>query len=383
MILKIVCIIAVILSVSFSQENFPLDYYSHFKNYPNPDTIFTNGKTYLVKYSNNKKLTAAVDGYFKKYKVQYGAVIVSDIHTGKILTVVESNSRVISNKPSIVFGGDFPAASLIKILTASVALQSNIRYLTDSIPQKGSYHTLYRRQFSGISDSYKHKITIEEAFAMSVNPAFAILGMGAGPDSLKKYAALFGFNTPISPSRGITSKIFIPEEGMELAQVSCGYTRKTTISPLHALNIMRALSTDGVLEFNSFSDTIIDLETNEIVPPSIDTLDLNRMSLLSDSNIIKMQKLMEGTVDFGTARRGFGSILDESYYENHSMGGKTGHFSGDSPRGVYDWFAGYAKNKTYTNSGIAITIMIVQNGPRRIKSNKLAAMIIKDWIDIK
>lgn len=380
MILKIVVMVLLTSLLLCSKENFPIDYYSTFKNYPNPDTIIVNGNKYHVKYSNDRKLTLKINSYFQKYRIRYATVIVSDMYSGKILSVVELNKKKISNKPNLVFGGRYPAASLIKILTAATALQSNIKYLTDSIPQKGNYHTLYSRQFSGVSDSYKHKISIEEAFANSVNPAFAILGMGAGPDSLKKYSVLFGFNSPIRPNHDITSRITIPESGMGLAQVSCGYNKETTISALHALNIMKALSTDGVLEYCSFSDTIIDLQTNSIINTIHDTLDLERVSMISDSNITKLQKLMEGTVDFGTARKGFGSIFDSSYYEDYIMGGKTGHMNGKYPRGTYDWFSGYAKNRT-SKSGIVITVMIVQNGPRRMKSNTLAAKIIKDWID--
>lgn len=379
MIQKILSIIFLTSMSLFSKDIFPIDYYSTFKNYPNPDTVNIGSKKYLVKYSNDKKLTLQINSYFQKYRINYATVIISDMYSGKIISIVESNHKKISNKPNMIFGGRYPAASLIKILTASVALQSNTKYLIDSIPQKGSYHTLYKRQFSGVLDSYKHRISIEEAFANSVNPAFAILGMGAGPDSLRKYADIFRFNYPIRPNGSITSKIIIPEAGMGLAEVSCGYNKETTISPLHSLNIMKALSTDGILEYCSFSDTIIDLKTNTILNTR-DTLDLERSSMISDSNIIKLQKLMEGTVDFGTAKKGFGSIFNDSYYDNFSMGGKTGHMNGEYPHGTYDWFSGYAKDKN-SKSGVVITVMIVQNGPRRMKSNTLAAKIIKDWID--
>src|SRR6185503_4427719 len=193
-------------------------------------------------------LNARTSVYLQRYRPETGVILACDLKSGRMLAVGERHDSLISEAPRLAFLGGYPAASLIKILTASAAFDSKGKLATDSIPILGSYYTLYRRQLK-CGDNWDHlpKITIQEAFAKSVNPAFAVLGQSLGPEALRKAAEKLGFNRASLPDVGTPSRIEVPDSGFALAEMSCGFTGRTTISPWHALELARGAGDDGRL----------------------------------------------------------------------------------------------------------------------------------------
>ncbi|MDB5106134.1 MAG: penicillin-binding protein transpeptidase [Fibrobacteres bacterium] len=346
------------------------------RNYPRPDTFSYQGNAMVADYAPDSLLNSRVNVYLQRYRPETGVILIADLKSGHILALGEREDSLLSATPKLAYGGGFPAASLIKILTATAALESNARELVDSIPQLGGYHTLYKRQLMTEGQRHLPRITLEEAFSKSVNPAFGMLGLSMGPSTLRNTAIRMGFNQPTLPSCVATSRIDFPDSGFSLAEASCGFTAKTTISPWHALQIARGAGDDGRLRVCSFPRSIINLATGTETPIRRDT----GCSFVSLYNLPKLQGFMQATVRVGTARKGFHSILKANQLEKIEAGGKTGSLDGEETPGRFDWFIGYVKLKDDPTRGLAFSIMLVHREYASIHASQLAALLIRDWL---
>jgi len=354
----------------------PLEWQATMRNYPRPDTFSYHGDGMVADYSADSLLNARVNVYLQRYRPETGVILVADLKSGHVLAVGEREDSVVTATPRLAYGGGFPAASLIKILTATAALQCNAKELTDSIPQLGGFHTLYKRQLKMEGQRHVPRITLEEAFSRSVNPAFGMLGMSMGPAALRATAINMGFNQPTLPSCVAVSRIEFPDSGFSLAETSCGFTTKTTISPWHALQIARGAGDDGRLRICTFAHGIVNLATGNETTVRADT----GCRFVSQENLPKLQGFMQATVRIGTARKGFHSVLKASHLEKIEAGGKTGSLDGEETRGRFDWFIGYVKLKEDPSKGLAFSIMLVHREYSSIHASQLAALLIRDWL---
>lgn len=354
----------------------PPEWVAPMRNYPRPDTFSYKGDAMVAEYDADSLLNARVSLYLERYKPETGVILISDLHSGHVLALGERDDSLLSGGPRLAFGGGFPAASLIKILTATAALECKAKEVTDSIPLIGRAHTLYKRQLK--IEGYKHvpRISLEEAFSRSVNPAFGVLGMSVGSTLLRATAARMGFNQPMQPAAVATSHIEIPDTGFSLAEAACGFTPKTTISPWHALQIARGAGDDGRLRPCLFVHRLRDLTKGTEI-----ALGTGRgESFISPANLPQLQELMRATVRVGTARKGFRQNLRAGLMDKIEAGGKTGSLDGEETPGRFDWFIGYAKLKDQPDQGLAFSIMLIHLDNAPIHASALAALLIRDWV---
>lgn len=369
-----------------------LDLHSPFLHYPAPDTFQVEGRSLAVEYAADSLIQTRIGVYLQRYLPDAAVVMACDLKTGHVLGVGERADSTITMAPRLAFKSGFPAASLVKILTATAALEIRGKDPLDSIPQPGSYYTLYRRQLKVGSHEQTPKVTLQEAFSKSANPAFGVLGLSMGPRTLQKTALDLGFNRPFACVR--PSHFQAPDSGYALAETSCGFTDRTTLSPFHALAIARGVGDDGRVRYGTFAKTVTDLDGRkdlEIRP------DAGR-TFVTRPNLAKLQTLMEATVRSGTARKGFHQVMRASHLQKLDVGGKTGSLDGlepsssgeagvqtataDAPasKGRYDWFIGYVRFKDDPSRGMALSIMLVHGEYARIRSTVFAALLVRDWL---
>jgi len=346
------------------------------RNYPLADTFSYRGKALVADYAPDSLMNARINLYLRRYRPELGVMMVADIYSGHVLAMGEREDSLISAAPRLAYAGGFPAASLVKILTAAAALENNAKEVTDSIPQLGGYHTLYKRQLNLDGKGSVPKITLEEAFSKSVNPAFGLLGMSLGSTALRAMADKMGFNKPFPRSQVAQSQIAFPDSGFSLAEASCGFTAKTTISPWHALQIARAIGDDGRIRPCSFVSSLKALSDGSEIAVPADT----GCAFVSPGNLPTLQTFMQATVRSGTSRKGFHSILKASHLQKLETGGKTGSLDGDETPGRFEWFIGYAKLKEDPSRGIALAVMIVHREYANIRASQYAALLIRDWL---
>lgn len=338
--------------------------------FPDQDTLNTPDGRFVTRYTADAALQARTQIYLDRYRPEGAVVAVADLRTGQIRALAERDSGMTGSRPRLALGNSFPAASIAKIITAAAALEGGVCLPGDALPLLGGAHTLYRSQLKTPAHGRYNTVSLREAFARSINPTFGILGMQVGPESLRKMGERLGFNRVAAGSA-----FNVPDSGFGLAEVACGYTTTTTLTPLHALQIARAIGTDGRVLPTRFTRELQALDGGEVV--KLD--EPEAAPFTSPATLAGLRQLMEATVTSGTARRGFRRNLLESDFTQLEMGGKTGSLNGFNPPGRYEWFVGYARRKDQPDQGIAVAVMLINRTYLAVHATELAGLVIRDW----
>ncbi len=364
------------------------------QDFPGQDTVRTREGRWLTRYAADELLQERAERYVNRYRPEGAVVVVCDLRTGQIRALVERDSNHTTSRPRLARGTTFPAASLAKIVTAAAVLEDGIARPQDDLPLLGGAHTLYRAQLRVPAHGRYHTVTLREAFARSINPTFGILGLRAGPESLGEMAQRLGFVS----ERNLTALPGAPEEALPpeldptllhaqarltppdtgdfaLAEVASGFTTATTISPLHALRIARAIGTDGRLLPVTFTRELQSLDNGRMLTLPREEPD----PFASPATLQHLRTLMQATVTSGTARRGFRRNMNADDFARLDMGGKTGSLTGHNPPGRYEWYIGYARRKDHPDQGIAVAVMMINRTYLAVHATELAGLIIRDW----
>jgi cell division protein FtsI/penicillin-binding protein 2 len=316
-------------------------------------------------------LQQKVNTYLKRYKPQNAAYLLVDAHSNKILAHGQWADSSLQQDGSYFPRSTFPAASLAKIITAAAALESDDYTASSKIPQIGRYHTLYKRQLK-VPKHYKGPtVSLKRAFASSINPAMGVIGQKLGGGALEKTSRKLGFNVNFKDSIIQKSNFTPPDSGYALAEVACGFTQETTISPLLAAAISRSIQQEKALELPYLP---LSQKGNFLAKPG--NLEI---SPLKGNTYKDLQKLMKATYTSGTARTSLKKEVFSQYRSKINIGGKTGTLDGKSPKGRYDWFLGYAENKLDKNNAVIIVVMQVHGKLRTLKSTSITGLLINDW----
>jgi cell division protein FtsI/penicillin-binding protein 2 len=354
------------------------------QSFPDQDTVRTREGRWVTRYAPDEMLQARALRYVNQYRPEGAVIVVCDLRTGQVRALVERDSNLTSTRPRLALGTTFPAASLAKIVTAAAVLERGIYRPHDDLPLMGGAHTLYRAQLRVPGHGRFPTVTLREAFARSVNPTFGLLGLRVGSERIRDMAGRLGFNHPSLPDgpaeypddgAPLQARLNPPDSGFALAEVASGYTTATTISPLHALRIARAIGEDGRLLPARFTRELKSLDNGRtLILPEPEA-----EPFASPATLQGLRTLMEATVSSGTARRGFRRNMNASDFERLDMGGKTGSLTGHNPPGRYEWFIGYARHRSHPDQGIAVAVMLINRTYLAVHATELAGLVIRDW----
>jgi peptidoglycan glycosyltransferase len=281
---------------------------------------------------------------------QRGVVVVMDIKTGAVLTLVNKpdfdpnrlNSRLFEGRnpgaPLLnrALQGQYPPGSVWKVLVAAIALQNGFQgtldtpadgFTTSSSNPKIRDHEYYAAQRNGGTWRGRGRIGLREALTHSSNVFFAQLGIQVGAEALKRAMEAGGMDRPLSlvdgesptltlsPARGGD---LIQERPYDIAQFSIGQG-KLLVSPLQVTMVCAAVANHGLYMAPR-------LQEQMPVQP------LGR--LCSPAHAETLKWLMYNVVQEGT---GQGMQI-----EGVAVAGKTGTAQTGSGRESHSWFAGFA-----------------------------------------
>jgi peptidoglycan glycosyltransferase len=332
-----------------------------FLNLREPDFITqVDGKIYRVETSIDHHLQESL--LYKveemmgreRYQSRSIGIVVMSADTGKILSMVSFDRQDPMHNTCV--DGQFPAASIFKIITAAAAIDTQGLTENSSISYNGQKHTLYRAQLKDAAKRYCHTLSLKDSFAQSVNPVFGKLGSQMlGKEKIENYAVRFGFNKPIDfdimvePSRLATG-----DDPFRLAEIASGYNIQTTISPLHGAMITTTVLNNGKMINPTVVDRIIG-PNNQIV---YERKDRQPQQVISGKTSRELHRMMQATVASGTAHKVFKSLNRNIVLKDIHVGGKTGSIN-NNPR--YDWFIGFAEDPR-TRQAIIVSA-VVAHGP--------------------
>lgn len=291
-----------------------------------------------------------------------GAIIVTEVATGKILALVsqpdfdpnligdiwddlveDTESSVLVNRAT---QGMYPPGSTFKIITALEYIRENPdTFKNYSYQCNGSYKigdskiSCYHGTKHGTVDFYK-------SFAKSCNSSFANIGMSLDRNQFADTLEQLLFHQELPLNLTYSKSAIRMDEAMstgEMVQTSIGQG-KTQMSPIHLNMITSAIANQGIL----MKPYVIDRVENDAgsVIKSFKPESYGR--LMSEEEASILSEMMEEVVQTGTATK----LKGLSY----TASGKTGSAEYNNTKGdSHAWFTGFAPAQ---NPEVCITIIM-------------------------
>ena len=279
-----------------------------------------------------------------------GAIIVTEVSTGKILALVskpdfdpndietmwdslinDTESTVLLNR---VTQGLYPPGSTFKIITALEYIRENPTTWRDYVFQCNGYYKNGSNRINCYHGSVHNKVSFVKSFAKSCNSSFANMGMTLDLDSFEKTLndLMFGQELPFDLAHARSSTAIGQDDidNAQIIQTSIGQG-KTLITPLHLNMITSAIANDGTVMKPYVVDRIVSSDGKLLKTYHSSAY----KTLMSREESSYLQELMIEVVESGTASR------LKSY--GYTAGGKTGSAEYNSNKSdSHAWFTGFA-----------------------------------------
>ncbi len=327
---------------------------------PGPDAVETS-LPLLVEYTFDAELTRRVMGVLRKGRVSRGHAIVMEPDSGRVLAWVSTDAETFPpDRP-------YPAASLVKVVTAAAALDHAPRKARAPCLYRGNKYRLTRARIH--RPKRGHESSLERALATSNNQCFAQLAVEAvGTHALLSTLDRFGWT--VSPAPGHPAGVVDPgEDEYDLGRLGCGLSG-CRITPLHAAQLASSLA-HGLRVTPWWIDGVRDGHGNSLALPERPAATRVMSESLSD----ELRAMLVRTTTRGTARSGFRDDRGRPKLGAIEVAGKTGNLTGGNPRGRYEWFIGVAPAE---DPKVAVAVVQVQGHLWWAKSSELAADVLRE-----
>jgi cell division protein FtsI/penicillin-binding protein 2 len=283
-------------------------------------------------------LQAEIFDLFRRFDPPYGVFAAMEPSSGRVVALV-GYRRGGESDPWLALKAIYPAASLIKVITASAAIERGNVSPDDEISYRGGIYGISRRGIREEGGRGMPKMTLEEAIARSANSVFGKVAVNnVGGPVLGEYLWKFGFGQPIPFDLPVEpSRAEVPREEYELARTGAGFG-EVYVSPLHMAMVMSSLASNGAMPRPLLVDRVESAEgkiTFESAPSRL-------RDTVRPETARTVVQMMVKTVEMGTSRRTFGTPERTPLLQDMEVAGKTGSLSGWTPPVHFEWFAGLA-----------------------------------------
>jgi hypothetical protein len=315
---------------------------------------------------------------FHQYKPRYAAMAAIDPSTGRVLALASyANDSEEIDGSDLYLKNYFPAASVFKTIVAAAAVERGGMNGKTVLEHFGRNHTLYTTQLQK-DLKVSREITLEDAYAYSVNPVFARIALfNINKDIVTEYGRRFGFNEPVPFVYDVdVSEMFAPDTGFSVAEFASGFNRKTTITPIFGALLAGAICESGVIFEPTIIDTVRSARGDSCV--YIRRSKVWRRAV-KESTAAELRELMAKVTQYGTARNTFRKLRDLPKYNAFEFGGKTGSVN-QVGLGRVDWFVGFARNPNNKSQRIVLGVVTTHGDYWTVHSSYVAAELMKKYI---
>jgi len=281
-----------------------------------------------VEYTLDATLTREVHRALQNGRVSMGHVIVMDPNTGRLLAYASTDVRAFPPTRA------YPAASLVKVLTAAAAL--------DAAPEKAKLPcrytgSAYRLTPARVDPPRKGRtVSLRRALALSNNQCFAQLAVhavGGGP--LMETIGRFGWLSVPAPAHAAGSAD-PGADRFDLGRFGAGLAG-AEITPLHAVQLAASLA-HGELVAPRWVERVVDASGRELPLPALPS----PRRVMDPAIAAELRQMLVDTTTRGTARSAFRRRNGRPMVGAVKVAGKTGSLTGGDPAGKYEWFVGVA-----------------------------------------
>lgn len=332
-------------------------------------------KSHFVSMAGGQPDTAlgrVLRDYLKMYHPDQSAILLVDGATNRIMAWGETHNRVYdASKAQNLVDPTKPIASLTKMITAAAAFEIKKLQAGSQVPMKGAFHTLYKPQ---LIDEGGPTVPIKNAFALSANPAFGILGYRVGGAGLRTVAAKLGFNQKL-PGLSAPGVLNIPDTGYRLAEVASGFFEGNQTAPLHISAIVRSLLYRTPIQLPFNEALAVETGLPHVRQPWIG-------ERLSNSTYEQLLPTFEATNELGTAAKSHHKYLKKIYQDRLLIGSKTGSLGNGSPESPrYEWYVGFAVDRKDPSNALIFTLLQIHEKIRSLPATALGTLLINQWAD--
>jgi len=310
----------------------------------------------------DEELQKKIFELFRRFDPPYGVFAAMEPATGRVIALV-GYRRGGEADPRLPLKAVYPAASLIKVVTASAALENGRISREDEISYRGGIYGITRKGIHARDGRGVPSMSLEEAIAKSANSVFGKVAVNyVGSESLLHYMTKFGFCQRIPFDLPVEdSTCDIPRDEYNLARTGAGFG-EVYVSPLHMAMIMSAIGASGEMPRPILIERVEDKDGVTL----FDAEPSKWRDTVKPETADALLQMMVKTIEMGTSRRTFGSPDSTPLLQDMEVAGKTGSLSGWTPRMHFEWFAGVAP---VGDPQLAVAALVVNDNRWKIKGS--------------
>jgi peptidoglycan glycosyltransferase len=268
--------------------------------------------------TRNATLEAQLEALLRNGQTPYGAVVIMEAATGRVVAMAEHSTREASD--GIALRPLAPAASVFKVVTASALLEAGV-----PVNEEVCFHGgKTRMKPKNLKDTNQDNrcITFGEVVPQSANVAVAKLATShLNPAMLREHTLRWGFGNTFGIPGMKPSTANIPNEPFAFAETAAGFG-DVKISAMHGAVLASIVANDGML-----------------VTPTMVSGQQGRAARAIEPRAARaLRQMMADTVSKGTGRRAF----QQRPALGQSAAGKTGSLTDYSTGLDTSWFVGFA-----------------------------------------
>ncbi len=315
-----------------------------------------------VHLSIDERLQKDVFELFRRFDPPYGVCVAMDPGTGRILAMV-GYRKGGEPDPWLPLKAIYPAASLIKVVTAAAALEKGAVSPGDEFAYRGGIYRITKRGLHARNGRGVPTMSLEDAIAKSANSVFGRVAVdNVGSEGLEEYMGKFGFGQRIPFELPVeTSRAEVPRDEYNLARTGAGFG-EVYVSPVHMAMMMSAIGMRGEMP----APVLVELVESGEGEALYEAQPSKWRDTVAPETAEALLKMMVKTIEMGTSRRTFGSPDKTPLLKDMEVAGKTGSLSGWTPRMRFEWFAGVAP---VGDARLAVAALVVNNSRWKIKGS--------------
>ncbi len=308
------------------------------------------------------ELQAVAERLLAKARPHEGAIVISDVRTGKILVWASRGGGDMVSTPLA------PSASVFKVITAAALLESQRVSPVTRQCYSGGEHGIEAEDLHDDRSRDDRCTTLGDALGHSVNLVFARLALKhLDPDDLRDQAARLGVGDTIPIDVQVPkSPLHVPEDELGFGRAAAGFWNGK-MSALSALFLMQTIARKGErVPLRLLADS--DPDDVEVEPGRA----------MRNSTANTLVRMLEVTTRTGTSAKVFHNEDGHRVFPHMNVAGKTGTLIGGHPSRMFSWFAGFAPSR---HPEIAISVMLANDVKWWTKGNAVAREMLEAYFE--
>ncbi len=297
-----------------------------------------------------------------------GAIVAVDLRTGRILVWAE---RSKAGMDSVVTAAVAPAASVFKLVTTTALYERGEVTPSYRVCISGGLRRIERSHLEPPHGGDVRCGPFFQALGHSRNAVFAQLATrNLMRTDLVEIAERLGFNSELPFDFPVKlGTLEVPYNDLEFARTAAGF-RGSTLSPLGGAYLASVIAHGGL----SPRLRIVRRAGDYAAPSALETTG----RVMGSTTAIRLAKMMEVTVESGTA---YGAFHDE---DGHSLvgsvrvAGKTGTLRPEPRAATTSWFIGFAPSRS---PRVAVSVLLQNGESYRRKAAEVARDVLRLYFD--